>query len=255
MTDYIYSIQNDFPNHIVNTTSLLTSITSSAIVTALDNIASQGDVVTITFKASLSNDDETILNGIVAAHTGEASPNDPLAVNIVADDSVLKDSVGKIITNDQQFAGPLYHVACRFTTGKGSDDPSWKPPVNEPGPWTIDVTGVSGYTVVDYHPTQDIQIDGCGLKLLQTAPSGELVIESLTLAPNIPEIYGGNHVFAENFEFCKDFDEHSRYTAPKYLRYLSGTPEANRIRIKIKHDPNENIKMQVFLGTYKPLVG
>ena len=73
--DYTYSIQNDFPNHKVATDSLAQQIQQSAIVTALDYISTAGDNCDIWFKAELSAGDITILNGIVAAHTGVPLPN------------------------------------------------------------------------------------------------------------------------------------------------------------------------------------
>lgn len=69
--NYNYSIQNDFPNHKVNLDRLKAEIEASAIVTALSVISTLGDVCTIFFKAALSSGDETILDGLVAAHSGE----------------------------------------------------------------------------------------------------------------------------------------------------------------------------------------
>jgi hypothetical protein len=73
-TKYTYSIQSDFPNHIVATDRLAQEIRASAIITALDGINTSGDVCDIWFKGSLSQGDETILAGLVAAHQGQPLP-------------------------------------------------------------------------------------------------------------------------------------------------------------------------------------
>jgi hypothetical protein len=55
--------------------SLELAIKQSAITIALDTILAFGDTITITFKASLSEAEETLLTSIVTAHDGE-----PLAI-------------------------------------------------------------------------------------------------------------------------------------------------------------------------------
>ena len=82
-TKYTYSISVDFPNQIVATDRLSIEIKDSAIVTALDYINTSGDDCDIWFKDALSGGDETILDGLVAAHTGEPLPSDGLSVVVV----------------------------------------------------------------------------------------------------------------------------------------------------------------------------
>lgn len=78
-TKYTYSIQNDFPNHKVASDRLKKEIQDSAIVTALDRIATTGDDCDIWFKDALSSGDQATLDTIVANHSGEPlpQPNDP----------------------------------------------------------------------------------------------------------------------------------------------------------------------------------
>jgi hypothetical protein len=71
VTPYAYSISTDFPNQKVDSSRLAQEIRDSAIVVALDGILVEGDACTISFKEALSAGDETILDGIVAAHSGE----------------------------------------------------------------------------------------------------------------------------------------------------------------------------------------
>lgn len=72
MSDYVYtySIENDFPGGKVNTSKLHAAIQQSAIITALDFISTVGDVLTINFKAQLSDGDKTILDGNATGPAG-----------------------------------------------------------------------------------------------------------------------------------------------------------------------------------------
>ncbi|MHC4618504.1 MAG: hypothetical protein ACYTEQ_12215 [Planctomycetota bacterium] len=70
-TKYTYSISGDTANGIVNSSSLNAEIDASAIVTSLSYIETSGNVLDIWFVDALSGGDETILDGVVAAHTGE----------------------------------------------------------------------------------------------------------------------------------------------------------------------------------------
>jgi len=72
--DYDYDI-SDFPNGIC-VSRFDEEVRSSAIVTALDGVVYVGSDVTVTFKGTLSAGDVTILDGLVANHSGEPV-NDP----------------------------------------------------------------------------------------------------------------------------------------------------------------------------------
>lgn len=75
-TKYPYSIQSDFPNHKVNLGRLGQEIRASAIVVALDYINTSGDDCDCWFKWSISSGDKAILDGLVAAHSGEPLVSD-----------------------------------------------------------------------------------------------------------------------------------------------------------------------------------
>jgi hypothetical protein len=71
-TKYTYSISSDFPNHQVNSGALTEEIDDSSISSAaLLRIDTAGDDCDIWFDDPLSSGDQTTLNGLVAAHTGE----------------------------------------------------------------------------------------------------------------------------------------------------------------------------------------
>jgi len=82
MAVYAYSIANDTANGVLSADSLKSEYEASAIVTALDYIGSAGDVLNVTTKAVLSSGDETILDGLVAAHTGASISDKPLDVEV-----------------------------------------------------------------------------------------------------------------------------------------------------------------------------
>jgi len=71
MTDknYDFSIQNDFPDHMVDSNLLTQEIGGAEITSAvLKCINTSGDVCSIVFDGELSEDDQTTLDGVVAAH-------------------------------------------------------------------------------------------------------------------------------------------------------------------------------------------
>lgn len=101
--DYVYSIENDFPNHKVAPDRLEQQIESSSITTALAYISTSGDDCNIWFKASLSAEDEVTLDGIVATHSGEPLPSGAIPVELAG---VPTTSDNKPIFLPNLFPGP-----------------------------------------------------------------------------------------------------------------------------------------------------
>jgi hypothetical protein len=79
-TKYTYSIQNAFPAHKVASDRLAQEIRDSSISIAFDYIGTSGDDCDVWFKDALGGTDETTLDGLVAAHSGEALPASPATV-------------------------------------------------------------------------------------------------------------------------------------------------------------------------------
>jgi hypothetical protein len=75
-TQYIYSIDNDFPNNVVNTTSLTSEIGESNITVALDYINTDSDYCYIWFKDTLSSGFIDVLDTVISNHSGEDTGND-----------------------------------------------------------------------------------------------------------------------------------------------------------------------------------
>ncbi len=70
MQSYTYSIIDDFPNSIVDTTILSKEILDSAITIAVSYIETSNNNCYITFKVPISSEEETTLDGIVSSHEG-----------------------------------------------------------------------------------------------------------------------------------------------------------------------------------------
>lgn len=92
-TKYTYSIQTDFPNQAVDPARLAQEVQASAIVTALDYISTSGDDCDVWFKDGLSAGDKTILDGIVAAHSGLPLPTEAKPVTL---SNVLEDDANRL---------------------------------------------------------------------------------------------------------------------------------------------------------------
>jgi hypothetical protein len=104
--NYDFSINEDFPNHTVATDRLSKEIIDSNIVTALDRVDTVGDLCSTVFKATLNNEDVTILHAIVAAHTGEALPQGTQQVTLSGVDVISS----KLVTSTYPTKGLRYTV-------------------------------------------------------------------------------------------------------------------------------------------------
>ena len=124
-TEYVFSIQNDFPNHKVASDRLTLEIQASSIVTALERIDTDGDACDIWFKAALSAGDETTLDGIVATHSGEPLPAPSLVTMADAAGTALPTAAdGKLFVLPNMFPGPVI-----LTFAGASDDVQNKKPI------------------------------------------------------------------------------------------------------------------------------
>lgn len=81
-TEYAFTVSTSFVSGL-DEDALASEIRTSAIVTALDYISRSGDVCSVWFKATLSDTDVTLLNTLVAAHTGK--PIAPAAMLVQID--------------------------------------------------------------------------------------------------------------------------------------------------------------------------
>jgi hypothetical protein len=93
LTTYTYSIQNDFPNHKISSDKLTSEINTSNISSVLLHINTEGDICEIFFLDSLSQQDETALNNLVAAHDGIFIPVNIMEVKLLDE---YRDTSGKL---------------------------------------------------------------------------------------------------------------------------------------------------------------
>jgi len=151
-TKYTYSVSGDTANGAVSSDSLATEIATSAIVIALDYIAVTGDVLDVWMKDALSGGDETILDGLVAAHTGVAPVVDPDPVTL-SNISQTSDKFLKVTQEPREgqainFYSPnmcnrtTWYEGCtqvsQFTLTDSGDHITYNTNGTHPGPW-IDV--------------------------------------------------------------------------------------------------------------------
>jgi len=114
-TKYTYSISGDFPNQKVNSTILTKEIEGSAIVTALDYIFTSGDECDIWFDDALSGGDQTILDGLVAAHQGTDTTDAPQTVTSEEESiSTTTEYRDKINSTLDPVTGGTYRVAWSY---------------------------------------------------------------------------------------------------------------------------------------------
>lgn len=69
-TQFTYSVEDDTLNGIVALNNLTNTIRSSDITIALEGVTHSGDNLIVDFKDDISGAEETILDGIIAAHDG-----------------------------------------------------------------------------------------------------------------------------------------------------------------------------------------
>jgi len=115
-TKYTYSIVADTLNSIVDIPALSEQVSKSAIIIAIDYINRFGDVLDIYMKDALSGGDETLLNGVVAAHTGVGIAGDPSPVYIPDDKPVKQSPLSESSTLRARMIGILNETMTKTTT-------------------------------------------------------------------------------------------------------------------------------------------
>jgi len=150
-TKYTYSIMNDTLNSVVSTNSLTKQVQNSAILVALDYINTSGDELDIWFKDVLITGDETILEGLIAAHTGEAQaiPNvtadgDPHFVQEnfahVTGNSGINLPIEKFLEANTEYSEKLIIPEGRLVTLNYIEGGSPKVPTYMKIEWYIEIT-------------------------------------------------------------------------------------------------------------------
>lgn len=147
-TEYTYSVSTDTLNGLVSIERLTVEIQDSAIVTALDFITAVGDVLSVWFKDPISTGDETVLTGIVNAHTGAALDpvGDVITTSVTSGDGTpvfatqqLIPGIGSLKRTDDgteliNVNGSSGGTAVTIWNGTGASDSG--------GDWTIGGSGI-----------------------------------------------------------------------------------------------------------------
>jgi len=114
LSQYNYTISTAFPNGKVAPDRLTNEIDASSITVALDHIDTLADVCSIYFKAALSGAEQTTLNGLVAVHSGQPLPDNPLVIPL-STNSIIKTTEFTISAKAETTITALNYTV---TTGK-----------------------------------------------------------------------------------------------------------------------------------------
>lgn len=107
---YTYSVIGDTANGVVSTERLTIEIQKSAIATPLTLVVSKSGVLLVWFDTALSVGDETILDGLIAAHDG-VEVRDFVSVSVDPNPEPVVPGSSKVVANDR----PAVEVATGVT--------------------------------------------------------------------------------------------------------------------------------------------
>lgn len=252
---------------LANIHNLEREIQDSAITIALDGINSNGTQLTISFKASLSQSEETILNQIVADHDGSIpSSVDPLSV--VIDDVEVDEQGRQIVRTAAGQKGWTYLSHCieietsklggvvsDFFTGSSDSGLSIKF-YNASNVELItqqDIDNDCVRTEVIIKPDHDYEIIG-GNIYQHTRPTQDI---RLWVMGGIPEL--GNNYLKEmvrnlNLKFLSEHNFiETDGRASKYMRKTTtGVPyNTNQLKLIFRHPAGVKQQLMIILEYYR----
>jgi len=124
-TQFTYSVANDTANGLVALKKLTNEIRAAAISIALDGVSKSGDNLIVDFKADLAALEVSVLNGLISAHDGKPSIDDPTEFQLVDDDG---NAIGSVDDNG------LKRIAFDFGSGVVTGPQGEKGEDGEAGP-------------------------------------------------------------------------------------------------------------------------
>lgn len=263
-------------------------IRESAIITALRHVSLLGeDQLTVVMASNLSSDDETTLNAIVAAHTGEVLEHPPPVQQVTLGCEIVvsgpKDSDGSLINRTKTTrtgwhfeprsldfwtaqANSLYnrkHDTAGIYTGTSYGDAVLKFYNASNVELVQDIAeSVSGFqsrldtdcvvSVLDWQPTYEMDIIA-GTISVRNPPEDPSYMWAI-VAPDLPAIYGGSVPFMAggwNLSFLRDRD-YIRFDG-RGVKAMAYDPiyKTNKIRLVIKHPPGYQIGLQAVYEHFK----
>ena len=117
-TEYEYTISSAFPSAAVNPTKLKLQVDNSAIVEPLSYINTDEDTdnCEVWFDNALTGGDQTVLDGIVAAHDGQPFANRLKVQQVTAIDSPQTTSLSDILVPDMAITPGPGNYMITFTS-------------------------------------------------------------------------------------------------------------------------------------------
>jgi hypothetical protein len=262
-TKYTYTISTAFPNHVVASDRLTNEIQASAISIALDYINTAADECDIWLKDVLSGGDETILNGLVAAHSGEALVQPPSPVSLPG---LMTATDGRLVVrNTTANQTKTFNLKCfNFKPGDSSSVENLDSDFNGIGDITATCYKADGTvtadptlavkTVLDWEPSNSYDIIGGWIDIPGTVTGGTPGEWYITIigVPDVPAVYGGSVVFVSPVDLSLVTQARivSDGRATQFMKH-DATYHTNKLRLIVKHPASStNPRLQMYLETF-----
>lgn len=247
----------------VNVEKLDAEIRASAITVALDHVTVLGPDVTITFKASLSNSEKTLLDTLVDDHVNTPSEQVPTLVQL----DQPADTNGRIMVRPTAAAaGWVFSlIPIEFSTAKLNSLHAKKPDgtsragisykiydANDAEITDAQNEGNAVKTVIDFEPPHDYEIIG-GYVQQKVTPTTDMRMWVVAV-PDVPEAYGGSKemVGGVNLKFIDPTDKvNADGRVAKYMAY-NATYHTNKLRLIVKHDAGIQHDLLLILEMFRP---
>lgn len=117
------------------------------------------------------------------------------------------------------------------------------------GDQTLTFSKSTGETNILFNPAFNFDLDGGGFSLIGNKPQNDTWIYCI-MAPYIPKEYGGHHEFIDGKKLIRDNQEYNMIADAKYFVYDSGNPYITQILVKVEHDENEAIDLEIRYRLY-----
>lgn len=147
MIIYTYAVSTDLPDGLVNIGKLHAEIAASPILTAIERVDLVGDQLDVVFKAALSAEDKTLLDGnitgpaggLLAAHENTPDTNDPDRVEITNQARLREDGSLYAVSKPSSFGMEMNDRDFRISTCTLTDaveDLKYNPFTMKEEPWS-----------------------------------------------------------------------------------------------------------------------
>lgn len=264
MSTYTFSIQDDFPNHKVDSGRLTLEIRESSITTALNSVSTSGDDCAIDFKAELGAGDLATLHLLVAAHEGEPLPSDVQTVKVDA----MTTLDGRLtVRQTTANSGTYYRLRCiTFYTADPSKLHNKAIDGTDLGDVTIKCFDADGdeitsapytdavLTRMDFEPHWDYEVIGGSVDIPDSIKEGttDEWYASCLAVPDVPEVAGGSIPYVNqcNLEAITtpELDLDGRATTRMAYNEIYHT---NKLRFEFKHPAGASQRFQVYLELFR----